>query len=70
MRVLKCMGGNFFSIRTYMRDLTHRICTYGEVHGFWKVRSAIKEEEGVFSVDILLVEDAEKVCNHLNLKLE
>lgn len=70
MRVLRNEDGNIYSVRTKTRSLTHRVCSYGDVNGFWRVLSEVKKENGVFYVNVSLIADAERVCNHLNLILE
>ena len=70
MRELHKVGDNLYEIRTLRVDLTNRICHYGEVHGFWKVKSNLLSEEGVFSVKVELLNfDVEYICRHLDLKL-
>ena len=46
MRELHKVGDNLYEISILRVDLTHRICHYGEVHGFWKVKSNLLSEAG------------------------
>lgn len=71
MRELHRIGIDLYEIRTLRRSLTHRICNYGEIRGFWKVKSIILKDNGVFYVEVSTSEDdAKKACKHLDLKLK
>lgn len=69
MRLFEHIGGNVFSIKTDKRELTYRICNYGDLFGFWKSRGKIEENNGVFSIEVLLLSDIDNVCSHLDLRL-
>lgn len=71
MRELHRIGIDLYEIRTLSRSLTYRICNYGEIYGFWKVKGIILSENGVSYVEVSTSEDdAKKACEHLDLKLK
>lgn len=67
MRELKHKDGNIYSIVTHTRDLTHRISNYGESKGYWKIVSHIERMNEVFSVDVVVTKDIEKICSELKI---
>lgn len=70
MRTLRQKDGTLYSIETNKIDLTHRICSYGEMHKYWKVVGVIVKVNGVFSVDVELLVDTKEIRSHLNLKIK
>lgn len=67
MRVLEQLYGNIFYVKTDNHELTKRLVNYGVVNNFWKGDIFIRNNKGVFFSTVQLLQDADSICEHLNL---